>query len=133
MAANTTPIFVITPHVGMVRIATANTGRDGTGTLNSIITGTTNGTRVDRVTIKAQGTTTAGMVRFYIDDGTNIRFWREELVSAITPGANTKSFEVTITSPDPQTPLLVLPLNYILKCAPHNAETFDVIGQGGDF
>lgn len=134
MAANTTPIFTITPKVGMVRIATANTGRDGTGTLNTILTGGTNGTRVDRIVVTAQGTTTAGMVRFFIDDGSsNIRFWRELPVTAATPSGTVQAFTGTIMSPDIQTPLLVLPSGYILKCAPNNAETFDVIALGGDF
>ncbi len=133
MAANTTPIFVIVPKIGMVRISTANTGRDGSGTLNDIMTGGTNGTRVDRINVIATSTTTAGQVRFFIWDTSVNRFWKEMAVTAATPSATVQAFTATISSPDSQTPLLVLPSGYILRCAPHNAETFDVIGQGGDF
>jgi hypothetical protein len=133
MSANTSPIFVATPHIGSVRVNTANTAHDGSGSLATIITGTTNGTRIDKIVLSATSTTTAGMVRFYIDDLTNIRFWREVPVTAATPSGTVQQFTFTIFSADLQSPLLVLPSTYILKCAPHNAESFDVIAFGGDF
>ena len=134
MAANTTPIFIITPRVGMVRMSTANTGRDGSGTLNDVITGGTNGTRIDRVVFHATSTTTAGMVRLFIYDGTNNRFWFETSVTAITPSGTVAAWTYTLVSPDPQVPLLVLPsTSYVLRAATNNNETFDVIAHGGDF
>lgn len=132
MPANTTPIFSLTPQVGRVRIATANTNRDGTGTLGSVITGGTNGTRVDRIVITATVTTTAGMVRLFIDDGTNIRAWKEVTVSAVTVAASTPAFTATISSPD-TAPLLVLPSAYILKAGTHNAEQIDVVAMASDY
>ncbi len=133
MAANTTPIFALTPQIGRVRISTANTGRDGSGTVGTVITGATAGTRVDRIVITATVTTTAGMIRLFINDGTNIRAWREVPVSAVTVGANTPAFATTISSPD-TAPLLVLPNGYSLVASTHNAETFDVLAAvAGDF
>lgn len=132
--ANTTPIFTLTPRVGMVRISTANTARDGSGTTGDVITGATSGTRVDRVVVTGNGTTTAGMVRLFIYDGSaNTRAWREVVVTAITVAASTAAFTATLTSPDPLTPLLVLPNGYVLRASTHNAETFDVIAHGGDY
>jgi len=133
MPANTNPIFTLTPHISSARIATANTNRDGTGTLGAVITGTTNGTRVDRILITATGTTTAGMVRIFIDDGTNVRFWQEVSVTAITASGTVKSFTATISSPDSTAPLLVLPSSYVLRAGTNNAEQFDVIAFAGDF
>lgn len=132
MAVNTTPVFVLTPQIGRVRISTANTGRDGSGTLGNVITGGTNGTRIDRIVITATGTTTAGMVRLFINDGTNIRAWLEVPVAAITVGANTAAFHQSIPSPD-NAPLLVLPATYILSVSTHNAETFDVLAHAADY
>jgi len=133
MAANTTPIFVITPHLGMVRISTANTNRDGTGTLGDVLTATTFGTRIDRIVIEATGTTTAGMIRLIIYDGVSAsRLWKEINVSAITPSGTVQAFTATISSPD-QNPLLVLPAGYVLRAGTQAAETFDVIAHGGDY
>ena len=132
MPANVSPIFTLTPQIGRARISTANTNRDGTGTLGDVITGGANGTRVGRIVITATSTTTAGMVRLYIYDGTNTRLWKEIPVSAITPSATVQAFTATIASPDSD-PLLVLPVNYVLRASTHNAETFDVIAHAGDF
>lgn len=133
MAANTTPIFTITPIVSMVRISSANTNRDGTGTMGDVVSGALNGTRLDRINIIAGGTTTAGMVRLFIYDGVSVtRFYREVAVTALTPSATVQTFAFTILSPD-QNPLIVLPAGYILRAATHNAENFDVTAIGGSF
>lgn len=134
MAANTTPTFVITPKMGMVRFATGNSNRDGTGTLADIITGGTFGTRIDRVTFMATSTTTAGLLRLYIYDGSSAtRLWREVPVTAVTPSGTVATFRAVIQSPDAHSPLLVLPNSYVLKCSTVNAEQFDAIAHGGDF
>jgi len=131
--ANTSPIFTLTPRISSARISTANTARDGTGTLGSVCTGATNGTRVDRVTITATGTTTAGMVRLFLDDGAGaIRFVKEVAVSALTPTATVMAFSFEWVRTDTY-PVVVLPSGYILKAGTHNAESFDVVAHGGDF
>jgi len=129
MAANTTPIFTITPKVGMVQISTANTNLDGTGTIGTAITGAANGTRINRVDIKAIVTTTAGMIRLFISDGTNHRLWKEVPVTAITPSATVAAFSAEVVPTEP----LVLPSGYSLRAATHNAETFNVIAHAGDY
>jgi hypothetical protein len=131
--ANTSPIFTLTPHISSARIATANTNRDGTGTLGSVATGATNGTRIDRVTISATSTTTAGMVRLFIDDGAaNIRLIREIPVTAATPSGTVQAFFYEFARTDTY-PVEVLPSGYILKAGTNNAESFDVVAHGGDF
>jgi hypothetical protein len=131
--ANTTPIFTLVPIIGRARISTANASRDGTGTLGTIVTGATDGTRIDRIIITATVSTTAGMIRLFINDGTNIRAFREVPVTVITVGASTPAFTATIISPDTQAPLLVLPSGYILAAGTHNAESFDVLALGGAY
>jgi hypothetical protein len=133
MPANTEPIFVLTPRIAVVRISTANTNRDGTGTLGDVITGGTNGTRVDRIVIKATSTTTAGMVRLYLYDGTNTRLWDEVIVLAITPSGTVVSFKTVQQSPDLMSPLVVLASGQKIQASTHNAESFDVTAFGGDF
>lgn len=45
--ANTSPIFALTPNSGKADISAANTARDGSGTLVTLITAGSSGTRVD--------------------------------------------------------------------------------------
>lgn len=130
--ANTAPIFTLTPVCKTARIATANTNRDGSGTLGSVVTGGASGTRIDRILVQATATTTAGMVRLFVDDGTNIRAIGEIPVTAITPSATVAAFTFEVYRLD-GLPVAVLPSGYILKAGTHNAESFDVTAFGGEY
>ena len=131
MTANLSPIFTLTPVIGSGLISAANTNLDGTGTIVSIITGGTDGTRITRITIKALQTTTAGIVRLFIDDGSNVRLWKEIAVEAITISASVPSFYYELLLE--QEEALVLPATYELQASTHNAETFVVMAEGGNY
>lgn len=131
MAANTSPIFTLVPVIGTVTIESANTNRDGSGTIEAVITGGTNGTRITRITIQAIVTTTAGMIRLYIDSGDTIFLWKEVAVTAITGSATVLEFVSVITLTGENA--LILPSGYILMASTHNAEAFNIIAEGGDY
>lgn len=130
----TTPAYAATPKNGMAVISVANTGRDGTGTIGTIFSAGASGSRIDKIIIKAQGTTTAGMVRLFIHDGSNARLIDEVLVQAITPSATVQSFQVVLAANQITVELpIILPNGYSLRASTHNAESFNVIAMGGDF
>ena len=79
--------YAATPATAMVQIATANTNRDGTGTLGTLITAPAAGTRVDDIQITAAGTTTAGVVRMFLYDGTNTRLIMEVGLRSAAPSS----------------------------------------------
>lgn len=130
MAANSVQ-FTAVPRMTVVQVATANTNRDGTGTIVDMITGATNGTRINKITVKATVTTTAGMVRIYFYDGTNTRLYREVAVTAITVGASTKSFSEEILFDDSSAP--ILQSGNKLQASTHNAENFNIITEAGEY
>lgn len=110
---------------GNVTISTANSNLDGTGTLGSVLTGATS-IQIKSLFIKAGGTTTEGMIRFFIYDGSNTRIFKEVKVPAITPNGSNKSFGKLIMFNKP----FILPPNYILKVSTEKAETFYVSAVG---
>jgi len=121
--------YASTPVVAMAQISTANTGRDGSGTIADVLTGSENGTRVDDITVVATGNTTAGVVRLYIYDGTNTRLWREILVTAVTVSTSVAVWSSTLSNL-----ALILRSGWKLRASTHNAETFNVIvTRAGDF
>ena len=77
--------YAATPRCGATQVSTANTKRDGTGILDPILTAGASGTRIDAINIKAMGTTTAGMIRLFVHDGTVARLLTEIPVTAVTP------------------------------------------------
>jgi hypothetical protein len=132
----TGPQYVGTPKTWTAQASVANTNRDGTGTLATIVTAGASGSRVDELTIKAIATTTAGMVRLYLHDGTNARLWDEVPVIAITPSGTLPTWEAVLGNNAPVNSgkwPLNLPTGWSLRAAPQNAETFNLHASGGDF
>lgn len=128
MSAN--PAFAATPKVGKVQIGTANTNRDGTGTISSVFAAGANGSRIDKCFISALGTTTAGMIRLYVSNGVTATLLKEYPVSAIVPSGTVQAFAQSISG-DPFP--LVLPTGWSLQASTNNAENFILTAVGGDF
>lgn len=123
------PNFTASPVLAVASVSTANTNRDGTGTIVSLLTGATNGTRVDEVWSKATGSTTGGMLRFFLSpDGSTWTLFVERQVSAITPSGTQGAWEDRFTLAN-----LNLPSGWQLGVATNNAESFRVYAFGGLF
>lgn len=126
---STSANYAATPISASAQISAANANRNGTGTIVSVISGAASGTRVDDISIVATATTTAGVVRLFISDGTNIRLWQEILVSAVTPSTTVQVWSYTLLNQ-----ALLLKSGWSLQAATNNAETFNVIvTRAGDF
>lgn len=70
MPANTTPIFPLTPNVTVGNtVSAANTALDGTGTVTTLFTAASNGSRVDYVRVKNTGTAVATVFRLFVNNG----------------------------------------------------------------
>jgi hypothetical protein len=94
-----------------------------------VLTAGSNGSRVDDIYIVATGTTTAGVVRLFINDGTNTRLWQEVMVTAVTPSTTVQVFNTALFNQ-----ALILPNGYSLRASTNNAETFNVlVTRAGDF
>lgn len=128
--------YATTPVVEYAQVTAANTNRDGTGTTVLICSGPTTaqgsgvGKRIARVAVKATGTTTAGMIRFFIstDGGTTRRLITEIPVTAITVSATQVSWGAF--APDLEGVVLqgqVASQSCQLYASTHNAETFNII------
>jgi hypothetical protein len=123
------PVYVGTPKTWQAALSAANTNRDGSGTLVDAVSGGSSGSRLDKVRIAASGTTTAGVIRLFVYDGTNTYLIKEVLVTAVTPSATVAVWEGEVDLDG-----LVLPTNaWKLRASTHNAESFKVFVKGGDF
>lgn len=133
----TTAQFTAQPTIDITQISTANTNRDGTGTIATIATGPATaaaagvGKRINRVTVQATGTTTAGVIRFFIslDSGTTNRMICEKLVSAVTPSTSVPAFRMEVG----ELTGIILPGGgaAVLRASTNNAETFNILVESG--
>lgn len=131
---STTANYAATPNLGLAAISTANTNRDGTGTIGTVLTAGASGSRIDAVMLKATGTTTAGMIRLFVHNGTTAYLLNEIPVLANTPSSTAPAWEVQLNgSTMSQLFPIILPTGYSLRAATNNAETFNVLAVGGDF
>lgn len=72
MAQNTAPIFGLTPRsVGLTTGVNANTALDGTGTVTTVFTAGSNGSKIDRVFLVHLGTNVATVARFFVNNGSS--------------------------------------------------------------
>lgn len=136
--------YLAVPRNGSAALSVANTNRDGTGTLATVLTGPARntasdpplngGSRIDGLAIQAAGATTAGMVRLFVHDGANSRLVAEIPVQAVTPGAAVPAWSVRITRDNSDILPIILGAGSSLRASTHNAETFHVTTlQAGDF
>ena len=135
---STSANYAATPKNSGAQIATANTARDGTGTLGTVYTAGASGSRIDSIGIQATGTTTAGMVRLFvsIDAGTTKRLIAEVPVLANTASATVPVWNTVLTSNNASFMRngFVLQDNALLYASTNNAETFNVTTlNAGDF
>lgn len=130
------PSFTWTSRLMVAQVSVANANRDGTGDVQLLgagVAASTNGpggTKVFRITAKATGTTTAGVVRIYVstDNGATKRLFHEFAVSAISAAADTPTWSGSATFDD-----FVLPdANAKLYASTERAEAFNIFVDGGD-
>lgn len=133
----TTAQYTAQPILEYAQVSTINTVLDGSGTTVKISTGPSAsaaagvGQRVNRITVNGTGTTTAGMIRFFLslDSGTTKRLICEKVVTAITVGASTAAFRTEV----PELVGLILPGGGAaeLYASTEKGETFNIIVESG--
>jgi len=133
MAANTSPIFPLTPIIGIGTLtsATAVTSRaniSGTTGLVQLTATSTNGTRIDAITVKGKGVTVASCVDIWIYNGTTSFLFDEFDVTAISASTTLDSFSLSRTYST-----LVLPPTYQLYISETVQTDVTVFAFGGQY
>lgn len=137
MAAATSPIFVKSTRASWASSGTsANTAKDGTGTVNTIFTAdATNGSKIEKVVLQHLGTNVATVLRFFVNNGsTNATATNNSLVHEEGLAAWTNS-EVAASTSTIWFSDLVLPPGYKLNVVTATAIASGVqcTGIGGDY
>jgi hypothetical protein len=121
--------YASTVRTAQAQVSTANTNRNGTGTIATVFTAGSSGSRIDDIYITATGTSTAGVVRLFLNDGTNTWLFQEILVTAITPSTTVQVWQSVQLNLS-----LILANGWSLRASTNNAETFNIqVTRAGDF
>lgn len=136
MAANTSPIFPLTPNVGwQSAVATANTAKDmATGTTYLVFTAGANGSRLDTIKVRHRGTnSTATALRVFLNNGSdttsaaNNTLYMERTIAANTNSETAESTDYEIALD------IALPANYRVYVTIGTAANLAVTAVGGDY
>lgn len=138
MPGNINPIFSRVGSIewGATALATANTAKDGTGTVLTVFEAdATNGSYVEKIVARAAGTNVATVLRVFINNGGSSAVAANNILFAeLTLPATTLS-EVA-AQPNYEVPLgIALPPGYKLNCTIGTtvAAGYYVSAVGGDY
>lgn len=80
-----TPVFASVPRTAVAAVSTANTNRDGTGTIATIFTAGSSGSKVNEIVLAATGDPADSVVVLYLHDGSTA--WDFDEVDLGNPAA----------------------------------------------
>lgn len=122
------PVFAVTPRIGSVALAAADTSYTAPTNVATVITGAATGTRVAEVVVQMTATTVATMVRLFLHDGSNYFLFDEVAIAAATGSQSVKQTRVTTFYNN-----LVLPNgSWSLRATVHSSHTGNVMALGAD-
>lgn len=122
------PTFAVTPRIGAVSIATADSSYTAPTNVGTVLTGVAAGTRINEVVIKSAATSSAAVVRLFLYDGTTYWLFDEVVIAAIT-GSSTAATQRTRLTYDN----LVLPsASWSLRATTSVSQATHVTAHGAD-
>jgi len=123
------PSFANVPRIGLAQVSVANANRDGTtGTYVDVITGGSNGTKISEIVTEATVTTTAGMVRLFITDGTTTRMFDEIAIAAATVSSTVRANRVSTLYAN-----LILPnASWRIRASTEQGQAINIFALGAD-
>lgn len=136
MAYYTDPVFVgeVKSNDGPSQSSTANTGRSTPGTPNDLVyahDGTSNrATWVEAIHIAATSSTTAGLIGFFLYDGSVWEFWFDWPVPASSaPSTSIAAYSEVLNAENCPHLEFALPAGWKIGWAPRIAEEFNLVAQ----
>jgi hypothetical protein len=93
----TSPAFAVTPRIGAVSIATADSSYTAPTNVGTLITGAATGTRIAELVVKCAATSAAAIVRVFLYDGTTYWLFDEVTVAAATGSSTVQQTRVSTT------------------------------------
>jgi hypothetical protein len=122
------PAFAVTPRIGAVSVATADSSYTSPTNVGTLITGASTGTRIAEIVVKSAATSAAALVRIFLYDGTNYWLFDEVVVSAATGSSTVAQNRVSTTYNN-----LILPsASWSVRVTTSIAQTTHVTAFGAD-
>jgi hypothetical protein len=126
MASN--PVFAVTPRIGAVSVATADSSYTAPSNVGTVLTGASTGTRIAEIVVKCAATSAAAIVRIFLYDGTTYWLFDEVTVAAATGSSTVQQTRISTTYNN-----LILPsASWSVRVTTSIAQTTHVTAFGAD-
>ena len=125
---NIAPRVVGDKKTWAVAYSVANTSRTGSGTLATLVTAAAQGSKIELVRYVYEVTTTAGLFRIFLHDGSTFFLIKELTVAAISVAADTAA----ATGEWAPTTDLVIPTGWTLQVGTQEGVAGSAFAMGGD-
>lgn len=89
------PVFAVTPRIGSVSVATADSSYTAPTSVGTVISGVAAGTRINEVVVKCAATSSAAVVRLFLFDGSNYWLFDEITIAAASASATVATTRVS--------------------------------------
>lgn len=124
----TSPAFAVTPRIGAVSVATADSSYTAPTNVGTLITGASTGTRIAELVVKCAATSAAAIVRVFLYDGTTYWLFDEVTVAAATGSSTVQQTRVSTSYTN-----LVLPsASWSVRVTTSVSQTTHVTALGAD-
>lgn len=124
----TSPVFAVTPRIGAVSVATADSSYTAPTNVGTLITGASTGTRISEIVVKCAATSAAAIVRIFLYDGSTYWLYDEVTVAAATGSATVAQTRVSTVYNN-----LILPSNtWSVRVTTSISQTTHVTAFGAD-
>jgi hypothetical protein len=138
MSANTTPIFPLTPVIGVASLVTPTviTSRaniTGTTGLTQLTPTSTNGKKVTLITLQSTGTSLAATLCVWLYNGTTSYLIDEIPIYTTTPGNTSPAFTTYRDYTTYWNSAIVLPPTYQLYVSITVQQNLTILAHGGDY
>lgn len=120
--------FAITPRIGAVSIATADSSHTAPTNVGTLITGVAAGTRVAEIVVKCAATSAAAVVRVFLHDGSTYYLFDEYTIAAATGSSTVLQTRVTI----PYTNLVLPSASWSVRVTTSVSQTTHVTALAAD-
>lgn len=122
------PQFAVTPRIGAVSIATADSSYTSPTNVGTLITGASSGTRINEIVIKNAASSSAAVVRIFLFDGSTYWLFDEVAIAAASGSSTVLQFRTRLSYDN-----LVLPsTSWSIRVTTSVSQTTHVTAFGAD-
>jgi hypothetical protein len=122
------PVYAVTPRIGAVSIATADSSYTAPTNVGTLITGVAASTRIAEIVVKCAATSAAAIVRFFLYDGTTYYLFDEVTIAVATGSATVQQTRVTT----PYANLILPSASWSVRVTTSVSQATHVIALGAD-